>query len=687
MCRMESRANVMSSKNGISKKMRDAAIAILRRGEMLPPEFAYDLFPSAKKEYELVYRSKTREEDVLAQTMAPPLQRTCLFGNNGRGWHNKLVFGDNLQIMKSLLNMKERGELCNADGSPGIRLAYIDPPFATKQELRGGDGGRAYQDKLAAAEFLEFIRRRLILIRELLSDDGSVYVHLDYRMSAYVRVLMDEIFGRNNFCNEIVWRYKSFHGQVRGYFPRKHDSVLFYKKSSASAFTLLRDESVAVENLIDYKNWKKYIVNGREIRGNHMPSDVRFKRSLDKWVSRNGRQPTKEDVVFVFRPQPFDDVWDIPYLDPKDKVEKVGYPTQKPEALLERIIKASSKKGDIVADFFCGSGTTCAVAEKLSRRWVGGDCGKLAIYTVQKRMFNLRRDIGNKGDELAHKPFALYNAGLYDIKKLWETDREGWRKFALMLFECSDEPHKVGGIQMDGRRKGESVMVFNHHEHREALITEQTLEDIHTRIKRKTGNRVYIIAPALSFQFFQDYVDCDNTRYYALRIPYSFIDELHRRDFSALLQSQSGGEEMLNECVDAVGFDFINPPEVKYSAGVKNGRESGGGAFIKITTFKSQAHIREPLPSCKNMESFSMLMLDYNYEAKGTDSKMGAFELDEVFFAADLKNSGWTARFDKKRVGEKVMAIFADIYGNEARRLIPGAKFHSNGRVKKGARK
>ena len=643
MCRMESRTNVMSSKNGISKKMRDAAIAILQRGEMLPPEFAYDLFPSAKKECELVYRSKTREEDVLAQTMAPPLQRTCLFGNNGQGWHNKLVFGDNLQVMKSLLNMKERGELCNADGSPGIRLVYIDPPFATKQELRGGDGGRAYQDKLAAAEFLEFIRRRLILIRELLSDNGSVYVHLDWRMNAYVRVLMDEIFGKGRFKREIIWRPQ----RVSGYktraknWIRNHDMILYY----------------ASGGFVFNKQHEPY---GKSYTGSQRETGPGL---------------------------PYESVWDIHGMQTQgvSLKEGVSYPTQKPEELLSLIINASSDEGDIVADFFCGSGTTCAVAEKLGRRWIAADCGKLAIYTAQKRMFNLRRNIGNDGEKLAHEPFALYNVGLYDIKKLWETDREGWRKFALMLFECSDEPHKVGGIQMDGRRKGESVMVFNHHEHREALITEQTLEDIHTRIKRKTGNRVYIIAPALSFQFFQDYVDCDNTRYYALRIPYSFIDELHRRDFSALLQS--GGEETLNECVDAVGFDFINSPEVKYSAGVKNGRESGGGAFIKITTFKSQAHIREPLPSCKNMESFSMLMLDYNYEAKGTDSKMGAFELDEVFFAADLKNSGWTARFDKKRVGEKVMAIFADIYGNEARQLIPGAKFHSNGHVKEGVRK
>src|SRR6266436_6320120 len=123
-----------------------------------------------------------------------------------------LVFGDNLQVMKSLLELKKAGELCNADGTPGVRLVYIDPPFATKQEFSGSDDQKAYQDKIVGARFLEFLRKRLVLLRELLSEDGSIYVHVDWKRSHYVRTLLDDVFGEKRFINEIVWYYTNKYG-------------------------------------------------------------------------------------------------------------------------------------------------------------------------------------------------------------------------------------------------------------------------------------------------------------------------------------------------------------------------------------------------------------------------------------------------------------------------------------------
>ena len=633
----------MGGKNGMDKAIREQIIAILQRGEMLPPDYVHDLFPRAKKECELVYGGKMREEDIIAETMAAPLQRVRLFGNNGKGWHNKLVFGDNLQTMKSLLDLKNRGNLCNSDGTPGIRLVYIDPPFASKQELSGGDGGRAYRDKLAAAEFLEFLRRRLVLIRELLSDDGSVYVHLDHRMNAYVRILMDEIFGKENFRNEIIWSYRRWAGKARR-FQSMHDMLLFY--TAKEHYVWNQPKEPKAEGTPSYKRWN---------------------------TVENGKLTTHYDKSVTVTDTNMRAVWELTWLQSNSK-ERVDYPTQKPEALLERIIQASSNEGDIVADVFCGSGTTLAVAEKLGRRWVGVDCGKLAIYTAQRRLFNLRKNVGNGGEELRHKPFALYNAGLYDLELLHEKNRDCWRKFALLLFECRDDPHKIGGVQMDGYRKGRSVMVYPPHDHQDAYIREETIDDIHARIGRKISGAVYVIAPAASFGFLQDYVDRDNVRYYALRIPYSIVHELHRRDFSALLQSDA--EKTVNECVDAVGFDFIHRPQIKYSTVVqKRTNEKAACACIKLTIFKSEAHLREPLPERANMESFSMLMLDYDYGNKSAGSKKGAFELDEVFFAEQMKEDGWTARFGPVKIGAQVMAIFVDIYGNEARELIPASAF------------
>jgi len=639
----------MSKKNNLHQELRDEIIDILQRGEMLPPGYVYDLFPSAKEECELIYGGKTSAEDILEQTMAVPLQQTRLFGNNRKGWHNMLVFGDNLQAMKSLLEMKKRGELCNMDGTPGIRSVYIDPPFASKQELSGSDGERAYRDKLAEAEFLEFIRKRLIFIRELLADDGSIYVHLDWRMNAHVRVLMNEIFGKNNFQREIIWRI----GWLSGYktrannWIRNHDSILFYTKSKS-----------------DFVFNKDYI-----------PYPPEYRR-------RDGERPEG-------RGYPIEDTWNCNEIDVMNSIqimsfsqEKTGYATQKNESLLERIIKASSNEGDLVADFFCGSGTSCAVAEKLGRRWIGVDCGKFSIYTTQKRMLNLRKEVGHKGGVLKPKPFALYNAGLYDFEQLREAQREEWRKFALLLFECRDEPHTIGGVLMDGKRKGKSVQVFNHHQFSEAQITEETIAEMHSRIKNKAGNQVYIIAPAMSFGFFQDYIDHGSMRYYALRIPYSIIHELHRRNFTALMQPVD--EEMINETVDAVGFDFIHRPDIKYSVGTKkhNGKSAESG-FIKITTFKSTGHPAEPIPDKENLQTLSMLMLDYDY-----DEKKGVFEFDQVFFGDALCEENWTAYFPISKIGKSVMALFVDIYGNEARELIPAINFScKNGNNKKPSKK
>jgi len=157
----------------MTEEERQLLIEILQSGEMPSLDWAPVLFPAQKRETELTYIGKAREADILADAMAVPLQPARRFGNNGDDWHNMLIFGDNLQAMKSLLDMKKKGELCNADGTPGIRLVYIDPPFSTKREMEGQDGVQAYQATVAAAEFLEFLRKRLILIRGLLSVHGS----------------------------------------------------------------------------------------------------------------------------------------------------------------------------------------------------------------------------------------------------------------------------------------------------------------------------------------------------------------------------------------------------------------------------------------------------------------------------------------------------------------------------------
>jgi site-specific DNA-methyltransferase (adenine-specific)/adenine-specific DNA-methyltransferase len=368
---------------------------------------------------------------------------------------------------------------------------------------------------------------------------------------------------------------------------------------------------------------------------------------------------------------PPSDMWNDIFPVNSQAAERVDYPTQKPEALMQRIIATSSKEGDIVLDAFAGSGTTCAVAEKLGRRWIGIDCGKLAIYTIQKRMLNLRKQISNKGAALQPKPFTLYNAGLYDFSMLRELSWDSWRFFALQLFQCRNEQHTIGGISLDGFLKGASVLIFNHQKQPGVRIDEETIRSLHEALGSKIGSRLFIIAPALTFDFQQDYVSLGGIRYYALRIPYSIIHELHQRQFTAL--KQPADEMAVNDTVEAVGFDFIRQPDIEYEVGLKKRKgELSDEVFLRITTFKSEAMVREPFRKKGNRETLSMVMFDYNF-----DTASDIFNLSAVFYAGDIGKDDWEVRFPVESLGDNVMAVFVDIYGNEARELIPADRFRS----------
>jgi len=610
-------------------------LRLAENGEELPAEWAREFFPPERREYELVYNGKETEEQILADTMAVPFQEVSTFGTNKVDWHNKLIFGDNLQAIRMLLQMKEDGKLINADGTPGVRLIYIDPPFATKKEFRGSQDQKAYQDKIAGAEFLEFLRKRLVLLKELLSNNGSIYVHLDWKKGHYVKVLMDEIFKDNNFRNEIIWHYRRWSANPK-FFQRMHDSILWYSKTGDYTFNKV---------LQPYANpdWIEDTVRG-VVDGKL----VRLKDKKGNYIKRD----TKNVGVLAH------DVWeDINFIAPT-AVERIDYPTQKPEKLLERIIKASSDKGDIILDAFAGSGTTCAVAEKLKRRWIAIDSGKLAIYTIQKRMLNLRSEIGNTGEPLSAKPFTLYNAGLYDFETLRQLQWEDWRFFALRLFECKDEPHKIHGFQMDGKRQGSSVHVFNHFD--KGTISRETIADIHASIGKVIGDRCFIIAPRGAFLFQEDYIEMEGVRYYALRIPYSYINELHRREFSAL--SQPNDEMAINETVEAVGFDFIQPPLVELELAVKKGAVS-----VKIKKFESRARLRGKEKISKH-DALSMVVVDFDYNGK-------VFDLDRAFYASAIKGNKWKIELPLKDIKGEVMLVFLDIYGNESRIVIEKKQF------------
>lgn len=645
----------------------------------LPRELRWVLFPPERQEAELVYAGKRREEDIFADVMSVPLQPMRSFGEQSSGWQNRLIFGDNLQALRAL---------CDDPEVVGkVNLIYIDPPFATLREFRGSQDQKAYQDKIEGAAFVEFIRKRLVLLKELLHPEGAVYIHLDTKKAHYIKIALDELFGESNFRNEIVWKRQSAHNDSNKC-GAIHDSILFYSNSGKWTWNeiLTNPSPDYVEQFFDQIEPE---TNRRYARGDLTAGGLsggRFEYEY-KGVKRVWRAPREtmerydaegklhwpqEGVPRIkryldeFEGVPLQDIWNDIRVIHNRSSERVDYPTQKPETLLERIITASSNRGDLVLDAFAGSGTTCAVAEKLGRRWIGIDCGKLSIYTIQKRILNLREGIGQKGKAHKPQPFTLYHAGLYDFASLKELDWEGWRFFALRLFECKDRPHKIGSLQVDGERRGSPVLVFNWKAHPDEVISEETIDDIHAAIGDKVGRRFYIIAPMLAFDFFPEYLDRDGVRYYALRIPYQFINELHSRDFQAVLQARDADE--VNDTQEAYGFSFIVPPDVEFEVGLEAQKaDMFDYAYIKTTEFISHARIKGNERDI-GMEGLAMLLVDLDFDGS-------VFNMSRAFFAHQLEEQGRVAVINPDQIGRQIMAVWVDYHGNEFKAVIKREDF------------
>ncbi|RZB30104.1 MAG: adenine-specific DNA-methyltransferase [Desulfobacteraceae bacterium Eth-SRB1] len=628
----------------LNKRDRERIIKLLETGEDLPLDYKHILFPPEKKEYELVYAGKEREEDILADTMAVPLQPIKTFGVNGNVWTNKLIFGDNLQVMKSLLDDPEvKGQ---------VKLIYIDPPFATKQEFRGSQDQKAYQDKIAGAQFVEFLRKRLVFLRELLANDGLIYVHLDQKKGHYIKVIMDEVFGESNFLNEIIWKYVKFQMRKMNRFVKNSDRLLIYSKTPNYNFYSITYKLKEPKKLLK-KGWDKELGRIQNIK------------------DENGK--TQKITIYD---EKVDDVWKLPYIGATAK-ERIDYPTQKPEKVLKWVIKSATKENDLAIDVFAGSGTTLAVAEKLNRRWIGIDCGKLAIYTMQKRMLNLKTEIGNKGKKLKPKPFTLYHAGLYDFPKLKKLPWTEWRKFALLLFNCRDSRHTVSGIELDGYKGRSDVLVFDYQKDGGVVLDYGFIDDLHSMIGSKLGSHFFLIAPAASVTFLEDYIDKGSVRYYILRIPYSIINELHSKDFEAIKQPID--ESQVNDTVDAVGFDFIRQPKVKCVYSIEKPKDQLlGYAVVKIKTFKSEAMLKGA-SQLANRESLSTIMIDFDYDGD-------VFNLDKVFYASDIEKNKWKVFLPKEEIKKQIMIIYLDIYGNEYREIKTLQDFTSSKKVKRGGK-
>lgn len=601
----------MSITNQNAKAVQLQALEMAREyienNQEIPNEISHILFPPEKREYELTYWGKESREQILSETIPVPLQENRIFPPNAtvnsNEWINKLIFGENLQILKTLIQMKKDGKLKNADGTDGVRLIYIDPPFATKQEFKvNGEEQVAYADKLSGSEFIEFIRKRLILAKELLSNDGVIFVHLDQKMVHYIKVIMDEIFGKNNFRNEIIWKYFGPTSTDKN-FPRKHDIILFYSKSSDYYFdsnaTLINYDEKAI------KRYDKVDENGK-----------RYKIYKNKDGS--------ERIAYMKQGKPTE-VFEIPFVQGTSN-ERIGYPTQKPEKLLEILIKAVTKHGDLVMDFFAGSGTTPAVAEKLGRRWIAVDVGKYSIYTIQKRLLQINNI----------RPFMLYSGGLYDAEKLNKFDNENWKLFALQLWNCQVVKNTIRGLEFDGEKDNCLVKVYSPQELKKdnMKISYETISEIDVILGGNVGNEIFIIAPQGQFTFAEDEVEIKDRLYHILRVPYSMLAKF-TENFTPPKQPRD--IDSVNEIVDSVGFDFIQPPQVDFKI-VKN--------TLQIKKFRSNSRIKG-----EQKTELAMVLIDYNYNGE-------IFDIDDILYNKDLyvKNTKTKESQLKKSIKIKTIA-------------------------------
>ena len=438
-------------------EIRDA-VSLIEAGKTLPEKYRFLLFDKSKQ-VELLWNGKTDEItnvelpfQIIEQVDEPRTEDVKMAqgsfdfstGRQVTGWTNKLIWGDNKYILSSLKNGPMRDEI---EKQGGIKLIYIDPPFDVgadfSMDVAIGDSSFekkpnvlehiAYRDTwgLGADSFLSMIYERLSLMKDLLADDGSIFVHCDYRLNSQLRLILDELFGKENFTNHIIWNY-STGGVSREHFARKHDDILYYRKSK-ELYEFYPDRV-----LID--RTEKSLKRAKNPKGARIESTNSKKLPID--------------------------VWDVSVLNPMSN-ERIDYPTQKPEELIEKILVSTTDENELVCDFFVGSGTTASVAEKLGRKWICSDIGKFSIHTTRKRMIEVQREL--KEQEKNWRAFEILNLGKYqrqhyiydgkterdEVKQREKQEKE--KEFKKLILEAYKSTEVSGFGTIHGKKGNDFV--------------------------------------------------------------------------------------------------------------------------------------------------------------------------------------------------------------------------------------
>ncbi len=708
-------------KNELSEQDIQTLSKCLNDGVEPPAELAKKLFPSVCGSWDVAklnsasiptieYAGKRSEAAILNEASAfgagSPLQILRFF-QGGKlkkdatqleliketgptwetGWKNMIVQGDNLQFLKTcylnqdpLIKDKVRGK---------VKLIYMDPPFATKSDFGASDGEDSYADQVDRAEFVESVRERLVFMAELLANDGSIYVHLDLRMVHQVKIVMDEIFGRQNFQSEIVWKRTAAHNDTRG-IGNITDMLLFYRKSESAEWN---PQFVAFD--ADYlEQFYRFVESdGRRYRlhqiernpalgirpnliypfNNYTPKYgwmVEEKKliEMDKkgmivW-SKNGK-PQRKIYLDQEQGRPITNLWDdIPPVQSLAR-ERIAYPTQKPEALLERIILAGSNSGDLVMDPFGGSGTTAAVAEKLDRRWITCDFGKHAIYTTQKRLADISKsnklglppDQRKKNIEYNQPPrdFCVLSVGAFDFAKIMDLrkNQDAYISFVLGVFGITTKDDKFAkkyhASNVVAEKDGNPVEVYPVWEDeylRKVRVDMDYLKGILDQSGGKLKGNYYIISPESCVRVGTETAlknaKGERVTFRMLTFPYKVLEDA-ARNFQ--LSEQPSAPENINQLISSVGFYFNEEVEVMVKKTTKG---------FKVTKF-STTILNTSEQRYEGLDGLAMILIDTDYDGE-------TFNVDTCVYQNDIKDGDFTL----SGVKGKTAIIAVDKHGNES---------------------
>jgi DNA modification methylase len=557
--------------------------------------------------------------------------------------------------------------------------------FATRSDFRGSGDEKSYSDKVQSSEFIEGLRERFIFMREILAEDGSIYVHLDYRKAHYLKVILDQLFDESNFVNQIIWKRTSAHSDSKT-LGNAHDIILHFGKSTGfmqnKQFADYSDEYI--KKYYKHKDEKGQFLD-RDLTAKGLKGrgyDYEWKGIKGYWRCPVGTMQKHENTGLLYytkkgtprlkqylhemEGRPLQDVWsDINAIN-SQALERIDYPTQKPEILLERIILSSSNAGDLVMDVFAGSGTTAAVAEKLGRRWIICDFGKHAIYTMQKRMLRigeskaLGKDVKkNKKYGKPPKPFCVVSTGAYDFSRIMKLreNRDAYVDFVLGLFQISRDEKDLSGkyrlTNIFGEKDGHPVEVYpvwDDEYLKNIRIDEDYLKGIILQSGGKLKGNYYIITPE-TCTLIGDRVlknsAGDEVYFKLLKFPYKILEDVSR---NFQIQEQPSSQGNVNNLINSTGFYFNDNVEIEIEK-----TEEG----LKIIRFETRILDKQG-GRLKGLDGLAMLLVDIDYDGK-------IFDMDRTVFAKDIGENG-----EIKLAGltESVAVIAIDKHGNESKPVI-----------------